>query len=116
MTAKEKGVNALISFVITAPALGTALWFLGGPVLVTAVSDAMAEDIQGQIKAQVAPLGSAFKALIRRDVENMQRQIADMEFKRDNPPDGDWTSDDNKRLINLRLDLVAQREALKALQ
>ena len=92
------------------------LWFIGKPILVSAVSDAMAEEIEDQVKAGVAPLNGAFIAIIQNNIDNLIREIARMEFRRDNPPAGDWVSEDSQDLAQRRIDLSAQEAALEALQ
>lgn len=92
------------------------LWFFGQPILVSAVSTAMAEDIDEQIKANVAPLNAAFVVLVRKEIRELRKEIAAMEFRRDEPPMDDWTTEDATYLVDLRIELSDQEMALIALQ
>ena len=85
---KEQGINVSLSTLTSVLALMPILWFIGKPILVSAVSDAMAEEIEDQVKAGVAPLNGAFIAIIQNNIDNLIREIARMEFRRDNPQDG----------------------------
>lgn len=112
---KEQGVSISLSTITSVVALIPILWFVGQPILVSAVSEAMAEDIQQQVQQGVAPLNMAFVAIIQSNIADLRRQIAAMEFRRDNPPPDDWTAEDAQELVNLRIDLDTQEDALEAL-
>lgn len=113
---KEESVRISLAAVASWIPLVPFLWFVFQPILVTAVSEAMADQIQQQIQQEVAPIGSAFTVLMKRDIANLRREIAQMEFRRDNPPEDDWTPDDAEDLVNLILELESYQEALMALQ
>jgi len=113
---KEDSVRISLAAVASWIPLLPFLWFVLQPILVTAVSDAMADQISMQIKQEVAPIGAAFTVLVKRDIVSLRRRIAEQEFIRDNPPDGDWTADDAEDLVDLVLELESSQEALSALQ
>jgi hypothetical protein len=113
---KEESVKISLAAVASWIPLVPFLWFVFQPILVTAVSEAMADQIQMQIKQEVAPISAAFTVLVKRDIADLRRLIAEQEFIRDNPPDGDWTADDAEDLVNLVLELEGSQEALSALQ
>ena len=112
---KEQGISISLATIATWVPLIPLLWFVAQPILVSAVSEAMAEDIQQQVQQGVAPLNMAFVAIIQSNIERLRRQIADMEFRRDNPPPDDWTSEDAQQLVNLNIELDTQEDALEAL-
>ena len=113
---KQDGVNISLGAVLAWLPLIPVFWFIAKPILVSAVSDAVAEDIEQQISKQIAPLNGAFIALLQTEVATLKRQIAAKEFKRDNPPPGDWTSLDAQELVNDKLALKAAEDALVALK
>lgn len=114
-TAKERGIRIGINQIVTYATLIPILWFVAQPILVGAVSEAMAEDIKQTVNNEIQPLNTAFVALLRTNIANTRRKIAQMEFRRDNPPDGDWTAQDAEELVNLQLELSSSEAALKAL-
>ena len=112
---KDQGVRLSLGVIISWITIGGFLWTVGQPILVSAVSDAMAEDIQAQVQQGVAPLNMAFVAIIQSNIADLRRQIAAYEFRRDNPPPDDWTAEDAQELVNLRIELDTQEDALEAL-
>ena len=113
---KEESVKISLAAVMSWIPLVPFLWFVFQPILVTAVSEAMADQLQMQIAEEVKPISTAFTVLVRKDIADLRRLIAEQEFIRDNPPADDWTSDDAADLVNLRLELEGFQEALSALQ
>ena len=103
---------AVLSWVPLIP----VFWFIVKPILVTAVSEAMASDVAQQIQKEAAPIKGAFSVLILRDISYLRKEIAAMEFRRDNPPEDDWTADDAQDLVELQLELESMREALSELK
>lgn len=104
------GLAALLSYLPLIP----VFWFLVKPVLINAVSEAVAADIQKEVKTQVAPINQAFVALIKKEISSLRKEIAREEFRKTN--NSDWTVEDAENLVELREDLEAQREALAALR
>ncbi len=113
---KEEGIRisaaALLSWIPLIP----IFWFIVKPILVTGVSEAMASDVAEQIQKEAAPIKNAFSVLILRDISYLRKEIAAMEFRRDNPPADDWTAQDAEDLVELRLELESMRSALFALE
>lgn len=112
---KEQGIRITGSVLLSWLGVGAAFWAVGEPLLVSAVSVAIAEDVQTQVQAEAAPIKSAFSVLILRDMTQLRQDIAALEFRRDNPPGEDWTAQDALELVNRRLDLESLRMALTAL-
>lgn len=102
------GVNQIITYVGLVP----IFWFIIQPILV----DALAEDIKQTVQTEVAPINNAFVALLQRDINATVKDIAAMEFRRDNPPQEDWTAADAQDLADLKIGLAALEEAKTALQ
>ena len=111
---KEQGVRMSITALAAWIPFIPIFWFLLKPVLVTAVSQAMAGEITEQIQKEVAPITGAFTVLIRRDIVDLRKQIAEMEFRKDNT--GSWTAADAQELVELELQLETTQEALDALE
>ena len=111
MVTKEQGLNISLSTIMSLIVVIPVMWLLVKPL----ISEALAEDIKLTVAAEIQPLNSAFVALLRTNIANTRRKIAQLEFKRDNPPPGDWTPQDVEELVNLQLDLSSSEEALAAL-
>ncbi len=112
---KAGGIHISLSTISSVLAMMPVLWFVAKPILTEAVSVAVAEDIEEQVKSGTAPLNLALSALIRARVADLRKEMAAMEFRRDNPPVDDWTAIDAEDLVDLELTLEAQEEALEAL-
>ena len=103
---------ALLSWIPLIP----VFWFIVKPILVTAVSEAMASDVAMQIQKEAAPIKGAFSVLILRDISYLRKEIAGMEFRRDNPPEEDWAAEDAEDLVDLQLELESMQSALTELR
>ncbi len=111
---KEHGKTFSITVIASWLPLIGAFWFLGKPLLISAVSEAVASDIKIQVTKGLEPINNAFAALMRNNISAIRKDIALLEFKRDNTDV--WTQDDAKRLVQLKIDLDAAKEALAALE
>lgn len=112
---KDQGINISLSTIASLCVIVPALWFIVLPILTSSVSEALGEEISDQITEEVAPIKGAFNVLLLRDMTNLRREIADLEFRRDNPPPDDWTAQDAQELVNLRLELESLQMALNEL-
>lgn len=113
---KDEGIRISVAAVLSWLPLIPVFWFIVKPILVTAVSEAMASDVAQQIQREAAPIKGAFSVLILRDISYLRKEIAGMEFRRDNPPADDWTADDAESLVELQLELESMRAALNELE
>ena len=113
---KDEGIRISVAAVLSWIPLIPVFWFIVKPILVTAVSEAMASDVAQQIQKEAAPIKGAFSVLILRDISYLRKQIAGMEFVRDNPPADDWTAEDAQDLVELQLELESMRSALNELE
>jgi len=113
---KDQGVRMSITALAAWLPFIPIFWFILKPILVTAVSEAMASDVAQQIQKEAAPIKGAFSVLILRDISYLRKEIAGMEFRRDNPPADDWTADDAQDLVELQLELESMRAALNELK
>ncbi len=105
------GVNQIITYAGLVP----IFWFIIQPVLIDALAEEMQESIKQTVATQVDPINNAFVALLQRDINATVREIAAMEFRRDNPPADDWTAADAQSLADLKIGLAALEEAKVAL-
>jgi hypothetical protein len=112
---KEQGINISASVFVSWLTIGAAFWLVAKPILVASVSTAMAEDIKQTVQQEIAPINAAFVALLQTNIANTRRKIARLEFKRDQPPNGDWTAQDSEDMVNLQLELSSSESALAAL-
>ena len=106
------GVNQIVTYAGLVP----IFWFILQPILVDALAEEMQESIKQTVATQVDPINNAFVALLQRDINSTVRDIAAMEFRRDNPPLDDWTATDAQNLADLKIGLAALEEAKTALQ
>jgi hypothetical protein len=113
---KDEGIRISVAALLSWIPLIPVFWFIVKPILVTAVSEAMASDVAQQIQKEAAPIKGAFSVLILRDISYLRKQIAGMEFLRDNPPADDWTADDAEDLVELQLELESMQSALHELK
>ena len=104
-------VASLVSLI---PVL-TVVWFVVKPSIVKAVGDELQEQVQQTVAKEVAPIGAALSIILKNNADNLARRIAAMEFRRDFPPDDDWTDSDARQLAQLKLDLKSAESAKKAL-
>ena len=111
---KREGVHITLAAVLAWIPLLPVFWFLAEPILITAVSDAVADDIQRQVKAEVQPLNSAFKVLLQHDINNKRKQIASLVFRKTRNP-SEWKETDVAILIDLEIELDALQKASKEL-
>ena len=110
MSTKETGINIGVNQLITYATLVPILWFVAQPLLL----DAMAEDIKDIVATQAEPLQDAFAVLLLRDINALRKEIAALEFKKEN--DETWDADDAEDLTNLEIEIEALREATAKLK
>ena len=106
------GVNQLVTYVGLVP----IFWFILNPILVDALAEEMQESIKQTVASQVDPINNAFVALLQRDINATRKDMAALRFRRDNPPDDDWTAEDAAYLADLEIQMDALEEAKSALQ
>ena len=119
--------TALLSFASVIGALmiiSTPLWrYAAKPVLVGAVTAAVAENLEAQVhatvKRAVAPVArqvkagnAGLKAIIMGNITALEDDISRLEFVRDQPPSGDWTDQHRRELLAKQRALATQRAAL----
>jgi hypothetical protein len=113
---KDEGIRISVAALLSWIPLIPVFWFIVKPILVTAVSEAMASDVAMQIQKEAAPIKGAFSVLILRDISYLRKEIAGMEFRRDNPPEEDWAAEDAEDLVDLQLELESMQSALNELR
>lgn len=112
---KDTTFSVSISTITSLAAVLPILWFVGKPVLTTAVSDAMGEEIQETVKGEIAPVISAFEVLLTLQINELRKEIAAMRFRQRRGGD-EWTQDDADILAEAEIELESLRDALEALQ
>ena len=113
-TVKERGIRIGVNQIVTYATLVPILWFVAQPILISAVSTAMAEDIQKTVQASVEPINNAFVALLQRDINSTKKEMAGLRFRQRQATD--WTAEDAEYLADLSIQLDALEEAKEALQ
>lgn len=107
---REQGMRIGINQVITYATLVPIFWFIGQPILVSALAD----DIYAAVHQQVEPMSNAFIALLQRDVNKVRKDIAALKFRQRRADN--WTSKDAIYLADLEIEIEALREAMAALK
>ncbi len=115
MNMKEQGIQISLAAVISWVPLIPIFWFLVKPILIQSVGEAVASDIQHQVEEGVRPINAAFKVLLGQQILNLKKDIATLEFRRDNPPTNDWTAEDQLRLVGMESELKSLEEAKEEL-
>lgn len=104
--------------------ISTPVWrYAAKPVLVGAVTAAVAENLEAQVQAtvqqavapvarQVKASNAGLKAIIMGNITALEDDISRLEFVRDQPPDGDWTDEHRRELLAKQRALATQRAAL----
>ena len=111
---KEHGINITTSVIVSWLTIGAFAWLFAEPLLVSAVSTALADDIKQTVAQAVAPINGAFIALLQRDINTTTREIAALEFRQQRPQD--WTADDATYLADKKLELKALEAAKMSLE
>ncbi len=115
MTPKsEHGLNISTSVIISWLTIGTFAWLFAEPLLVSAVSSALADDIKQTVADSVAPINGAFIALLVRDINATKREIAALKFRQRKATD--WTADDATYLADKEIELAALESAKDSLE
>ena len=113
MSVKEQGISISIATVATWIPLIPLLWFVGKPIIVSSVSEAMAEDVEQTVQAQVAPVKGGLGALIQININKIKKEIAGLKFRQSQPG---WTAKDADDLAELEIELDGLKQAYEALQ
>lgn len=105
--------------------ISTPIWrWVAKPILVGAVTLAVAEDLEAQVQqavaAAVAPVerkvqagNAGLKAIIAGNITGLENDISRLEYVRDQPPAGDWTDEHRRELLGKHRALATQRGALE---
>lgn len=104
---KSISLSTLASLVVILP----ATWLVLKPLI--AVS--LAEDIKATVHREIKPLNSAFVVLLQSNITSIRHRIATLEYRRDQPPEGDYTENDANELVTLKMELSSSVVALEAL-
>lgn len=107
---KEQGLHITLAGAIAFLPLLPIMWFIGKPV----ISTALAEDIKQAAQEQAQPIKNAFVALLVRDINKLKKEMAGLRFRQRQGTD--WTSDDAEYLADLEIELAALQEAKVALE
>ncbi len=111
---KAQGFRMTLTAVLSYIPLIPVFWYLVQPVLIKAVSAAVADDIKVQVEQAIRPINSAFGILLQRDIDNKKRQIAALKNKRQFQPN-EWTIKDAEMLVNYEIELESLIAAKKEL-
>lgn len=113
-TVKERGINVTLSTITALLAIIPAAWFVGKPLLVGSISEAIADDVETEVEEQIAPVQTAFKVIILNDINLLKKNIAQYEFEEEHEPDS-WTEEDARKLAEAKITLAAFEEAYREL-
>jgi hypothetical protein len=108
---KDHGLNVSISSILSIGALGSMLWFIVQPLMISQISTAMADEMEEQIEEKTKPISKAFSVLLLSDINRLKRNIATMEYREEHEPET-WTEKDATRLADYKIELEAFKEAI----
>jgi len=108
-------LSAIVSILVICGAVLPTAGVISAPFFIGWLSDAMADEIKGQVKTQVTPVTAGFKVLIQSTIAELEDDISQMEFRRDNNP-ASWSAADAQELTTKRRRLRSQRAALEAIE
>jgi hypothetical protein len=95
---------------VVLPVLGVMM----APFAVNTMSTAMAGEIKEQVKQQLLPLNAGFKVLLGSTIQQLESEIAILQFKKETMPRS-WTLADEQILLYKTQNLTTQRNALGAI-
>lgn len=107
---RRHGITISIATLLAWLPLAPAFWVYVKPVLVQAVSEALADDIQRQVQAEVRPLNTAFRTILKKQIDRLRVDIRVMESQRDRDRES-WTDVDARRLEDKQIELEDLRAA-----
>lgn len=105
---RQHGINISLAAVATWLSLIPGFWFVVKPILVTSVSVAIAQDISTQVKSEVRPLNSAFKVILKHQIDRLRIDISVLQSRQQaarTTPDISWTNDDARLLEEKKIEL-----------
>lgn len=109
---KRHGISISIATVATWISIVPAFWFLVKPVLVSSVSAAVTDDIREQVESQVRPLNSAFKVILKNQIDRLRIDISILQSRQDS---GEWTAEDARLLEEKKIELDDLQAAYREL-
>ena len=112
---KDHGTTISISTIATLVPVLAAVWFVMQPVMVSQISDALADDMEEEIEEKTRPIKGAFNVLLQSDINRLKRNIARLERKQQHEPD-EWTEADAVRLADYKIELDAYEKAIDDLE
>ncbi len=120
MLSKNQTITVSWSTLASIVASLVAVWGFGSPI----IQNVMAGEIERQITKQIAPINDKIATqttaqiiTISSTVNNLKKQIAALEFKKDMCAGAScWTLRDAEDLQGAREDIVAAQKALNALK
>jgi len=107
---KDKTVNVSISTVISLASVLGIVWFVMQPIVVQQVSAAISDDIDQKIHSHQVPISSAFKVLLKADIDKLKRSIAMLEW-RESHEEGTWLAEHAALLAERKIELEALEAA-----
>jgi len=108
---KDHGMNITVSSLISMVTLGTMVWFVLQPVMVSQMSLALADEMEDQIETKTKPISNAFKVLLQSDISRLKRNIAILDRRKTHDPDN-FSEADAVRLADYEIELEAFEEAI----
>ena len=111
---KSIGISAVASIIGMCAVILPVGWYFVKPALAASISTVMAEDIEEKIDRKLMPLNAGFKAILQQNIEQIQRNIARLEYRQSQDPN--WSVQEASDLAQMRIDLSNQRAALTAIR
>jgi hypothetical protein len=104
-------VSILAIVGVVLPVLGILL----SPFAIKVISNAMGGEIKKQVVQQVTPINQGFKVLLASTIQQLESEIATLNFRR-RTLSSQWSLADEQLLLSKQQNLSAQRRALAAIE
>lgn len=104
-------VSVLVIVGVVLPVMGILL----SPFAIQVISSALGGEIKKQVVQQVTPINQGFKVLLASTVQQLESEIATLNYRRRTSA-AQWSLADEQLLLSKQQNLSAQRRALAAIE
>lgn len=104
--------STLASIVAICAVILPVVGVIASPFVVTYLTDAMGDEIRGEVQEQVTPVNAGMKVLIENNIAELEDEISALEYRQ---RETDFSALDAQNLTTKRRRLRAQQDALLAI-
>lgn len=110
---KSIGVSTIASLVAVSAIVLPGAWYLVKPALAKEVAGELTLVVEQTVQKKLAPLNVGFKAILQQNIDRLRREISVLENKQ---RAGALTDQEVRDLVDKRIDLDGQIEALSGIR